>query len=145
MSWQVLKSIFIFIFYQPSSVLVMKRKMSPWAQGALAVFFCFALLFWLRGVFAAMHGLSLAAASGSCSSSWCSGFSLQWLLLLQNSGSMCTGFSGFTRAQQVHIGAQLLHGTWNPRKELNPCPLHWQVDSYSLYHQGSPPAEFLLV
>ena len=20
----------------------------------------------------------------------------------------------------------------------NPCPLHWQVDSYSLYHQGSP-------
>ena len=20
----------------------------------------------------------------------------------------------------------------------NPCPLHWQVDSYLLYHQGSP-------
>ena len=21
---------------------------------------------------------------------------------------------------------------------LNPCPLHWQADSYSLHHQGSP-------
>ena len=21
---------------------------------------------------------------------------------------------------------------------LNPCPLHWQIDSYSLYQQGSP-------
>ena len=25
-----------------------------------------------------------------------------------------------------------------PDQELNPCPLHWQVDSHPLYHQGSP-------
>ena len=28
---------------------------------------------------------------------------------------------------------------WNlPEPGLNPCPLHWQVDSYPLSHQGSP-------
>ena len=25
---------------------------------------------------------------------------------------------------------------------LNPCPLHWQVDSYPVYHQRSPPLSF---
>ena len=25
-----------------------------------------------------------------------------------------------------------------PDSGLNPCPLHWQAGSYSLYHQGSP-------
>ena len=25
-----------------------------------------------------------------------------------------------------------------PDQGWNPCPLHWQVDSYPLYHQGSP-------
>ena len=27
---------------------------------------------------------------------------------------------------------------------LNLCPLHWQVDSYPLHHQGSPSPSFLL-
>ena len=26
-----------------------------------------------------------------------------------------------------------------PDQGSNPCPLHWQADSYSPYHQGSPP------
>ena len=25
-----------------------------------------------------------------------------------------------------------------PGQGSNPCPLHWQVDSHPLYHQGSP-------
>ena len=29
-----------------------------------------------------------------------------------------------------------------PRQGLNPCPLHWQVDSYPLGHQGSPSGTF---
>ena len=36
---------------------------------------------------------SLVAASGGCSSLWCTGFSLQWLLLLQSTGSRLAGFS----------------------------------------------------
>ena len=55
-------------------------------------------------------------------------FSLRWLLLLQSTGSMHTGFSS--------CGAC---GAWIfPDQGLNLCPPHWQVDSYALYHQGSP-------
>ena len=25
-----------------------------------------------------------------------------------------------------------------PEKGSNPCPMHWQVDSYPPHHQGSP-------
>ena len=48
------------------------------------VYFLF-IYFWLRWVFVAVRGLSLVAATG--------GFSLQWLLLLQSTGSRCAGFS----------------------------------------------------
>ena len=34
-----------------------------------------------------LRGLSLVVASGGYSSLWCMGFSLQWLLLLQSTGS----------------------------------------------------------
>ena len=55
---------------------------------------------WLHQVFVAARGLSLVAASGGYSSSQCAGFSLQWLLLLRDMGSMCMGFSSCgTRAQ----------------------------------------------
>ena len=47
---------------------------------------CFLLFyFWLHWAFTAAHGLSLVAASGGCSSLWCTGFSLRWLLLLRSS------------------------------------------------------------
>ena len=42
---------------------------------------------WLRWVFVAARGLSLVVASGGYSSLRCAGFSLQWLLLLQSTGS----------------------------------------------------------
>ena len=48
---------------------------------------------WLRWVFVAARGLSLAAASGGYSSLRCAGFSLQCLLSLQSTGSRCVGFS----------------------------------------------------
>ena len=58
------------------------------------------IYFWLRWVFIAVHGLSLAAASGSYSSLLCVGFLLRQLLLLQSLGSRCAGFSSCgTRAQ----------------------------------------------
>ena len=45
-------------------------------------------------------GLSLVAVSGGYSLLWCEGFSLQWLLLLQSTGSRRVGFSSCgTRAQ----------------------------------------------
>ena len=49
------------------------------------------IYFWLRWVFVAVCGLSLVVASGGSSSLRCMGFSLQWLLLLQNTGSRHAG------------------------------------------------------
>uniref|UniRef100_A0AC11EMR1 Vav guanine nucleotide exchange factor 1 n=1 Tax=Ovis aries TaxID=9940 RepID=A0AC11EMR1_SHEEP len=46
---------------------------------------------WLLWVFVAVRWLSLAAASRGYSSSWCVGFSLRWLLLLQSTGSRHAG------------------------------------------------------
>ena len=55
--------------------------------------FIYLIYFWLRWVFVAARGLSLVAASGGYSSLRCVGFSLQWLLLLQSTGSRHEGFS----------------------------------------------------
>ena len=80
------------------------------AEGPLTLFFFnkfiylfICIYFWLRWVFVAAHGLSLVVVSGGYSSMWCTGFSLQWLLLLQSTGSRCTGFSSCS------AWAQLLH------------------------------------
>ena len=100
-----------------------------------------------------MRGLSLVVASGAYSSLKCTGFSLQWLLLLHSSGSRCTGFSGCGARAPVVVA----RGLWSagsvvvghglscstacgifPDQESNSCPLHWQADSYPLCHQGSP-------
>ena len=51
------------------------------------------IYFWLRGVFVAARELSLVVASGGYSLLQCTGFSLQWLLLLWSMGSRCVGFS----------------------------------------------------
>ena len=77
------------------------------------------IYFWLHWVFVAVHGLSLVSARGGYSSLRCSGFSLQWLLLLQSTGSRQAGFSSCgSRAVELRLsswGAQawLLRGMWD--------------------------------
>ena len=105
----------------------------------------------LHWVFVAACGLSLVAMSGGYSSLQRVGFSLQWLLLLQSTGSIDTGFSSCsTRAQQLwcassrvrglqqlwRAGSVVVHGLScsaacgiSPDQGSNPCSLHWQVDS----------------
>ena len=62
------------------------------------------IYFWLRWVFIAVRGLSLAAVSRGYSSLWCTGFSLQCLLLLWSRDSRFAGFSSCgTRAQQLWL------------------------------------------
>ena len=76
------------------------------------------IYFWLHWVFIAVHGLSLVAVSGDYSLSWCAGFSLQWLLLLQSTGSRHEGFSSCglraleRRLSSCGAWAYLLHGMW---------------------------------
>ena len=60
--------------------------------------YSFALLYfyfylWLRWVFVAARGHSLFVESMGYSSLRCTGFSLQWLLLLRSMGSRHVGFS----------------------------------------------------
>ena len=62
-------------------------------QSILMVFFKKKLYFLLCWVFIAALGLSLVAVRGGYSLVWCVSFPLQWLLLLQSTGSGCTGFS----------------------------------------------------
>ena len=117
-------------------------------------------------VFVAACGLSLVAASGGYSSLQCAGFSLWWLLLLQSSGSRHAGFSSCGEQPSVVVarglsscGSRALEcrlsscGTGLscpmacgifPDQGSNPCPLHWQVDSQALRHQGSPWKSFLI-
>ena len=49
-------------------------------------FFLSFIYFWLRWVFVAARGLSLVAVSRGCSSLWCTGFWLQWLLFVVEHG-----------------------------------------------------------
>ena len=94
------------------------------------------IYFWLRWIFVAARGLSLLVARGGYSSMRCTGFSWQWLLLLQSTGSRCTGSSSCgTRAQQLwgtglvapwHVGSSRARAqTRVPcigRQILNHCP-----------------------
>ena len=66
-------------------------------------FFFFNLLFWLHCVFAAELGLSPVVVSKDDSSSQCSGFLSQWLLLLQSTGSRVHGLQ-----QLWHTGSGVL-------------------------------------
>ena len=70
-----------------------------------------------------------------CSGSllFCMGFFLQRLLLLRGKGYRHAGFSswGLQAWLLPACGIFLDPGS-------NPCPLCWKVDSYPLYHQGSP-------
>ena len=45
------------------------------------------IYFWLRWIFIAAHGLSLAVESRDYSLLWGGGFSLRWLFLLRSTGS----------------------------------------------------------
>ena len=70
-----------------------------------------------------LWGLLLAVSVFSCCRAQVLGF---WALLVVEHGLSCSAACGIFLDQG-----------------LNLCPLHWQVDSYPLFHQGSP-AVFLI-
>ena len=83
-------------------------------------------------IFIALCGLSLVVGNRGYSSLQCVGFSLLWLLLWQSTGSRHTG-----SVVVVHgLSCSATCGIF-PDQGSNPCPLHWQADSYPLCHQGS--------
>ena len=95
---------------------------------------------WLCWVFVSVRGLSLVAASGGHSSSWCAGLSLSRPLLLRSTGSRRAGSVIVAHGPCCSAACGIF-----PDQGLNPCPLHWQADSQPLRHQGSPTAAILTV
>ena len=112
-------------------------------------FKCIYFYFWPCCISVALHRLSLVVMSRGYSSLRCMGFSLKWLLLLQSIGFRMHGLThglSSCSSQVLESGSVIVmhglscfaacgifldHGS-------NPCHLHLQVDSYSLYHQRSP-------
>ena len=88
-----------------------------------------------------MRGLSLVAASGGHSSSWCgdrsssrcASLSLSRPLLLRGTGSRRAGSVVVAHGPSRSVACGIF-----PDQGSNPCPLHWQADSQPLRHQGSP-------
>ena len=93
----------------------------------------FIFYFWLCWVFVSVRGLSLVAASGGHSSSWCAGLSLSRPLLLWSTGSRRAGSVVVAHGPSCSVACGIF-----PDQGSNPCPLHWQADSQPLHHQGSP-------
>ena len=83
---------------------------------------------WLHWVFIDAHRLSFVAASGGYSSFWCTGFSLQWLLLFQaraggtqTSGADCAGSRRCSPRLLRCMGLVAPHSVWNiPRPGVKP-------------------------
>ena len=86
-----------------------------------------------------MRGLSPVAASRGHSSSQCAGLSLSQPLLLRSTGFRRAGSVVVAHGPSCSAACGIL-----PDQGLNPCPLHWQVDSQPLRHQGSPEAIFCM-
>ena len=68
------------------------------------------------------------------------GLSLVWPLPLRSTGSGSAG-----SAAMAHGPSRSTAGGIFPDRGTNPCPLHRQVDSQPLCHQGSPKSTFYCV
>ena len=108
-----------------------------WVVGVFLLFIYLFIYFWQCWVFVSVGGLSPVAASGGHSSSWCTGLSLLWPLLLQSTGSGRAGSVVLAHGPSCSTACGIF-----PDQGLNPCPLHWQADSQPPYHQGSPVCRF---
>ena len=98
------------------------------------------IYFWLHWVFFAGCGLSLVVASGGYTLLRCMGFSLWWLLLLHSMGCRCVGSVVVAHGLQSAGSVVVAHGLSSsmacgifPDQGSNPCPLHWQVDSFFFF------------
>ena len=99
------------------------------------------LLFVLAGSLWLSLGF-LVASSRDYALLQCVGFSLQWLLLFQKTGSRAHGLSSCSSVFVAHgLSCHVACGIFL-NQGLNPCRLHWQVDSLPQSHQGSPNSLF---
>ena len=102
-------------------------------ENTSAFFFFLNESFFLFGcVGSSVQGLSLVAASGGRSSSWCAGLSLSRPLLLRSTSSRCAGSVVVAHGPSCSTAFGIF-----PDQGLNPCARPWQADSQPLRHQGT--------
>lgn len=82
----------------------------------------------------------LVALSGDYSFIAVQGLLIEWIPLLQSMDARCTGLSRCSNAGSVVVSMWLMCSmacglSWT--RGSNHIPLHCQLDSYSLYHEGS--------
>ena len=112
------------------------------AERVFVSFFFFLFIYFIFGCvgsFVSVQGLSLVAASGGHSSSWCAGLSLSWPLLLRSTGSRRTGSVIVAHGPSCSAACGIF-----PDQGSNPCPLHWQADTQPLRHPGSQDIDHIL-
>ena len=116
-------------------------RLSTTAPPGKPFFFFFNLFiyFWLCWVFVPVRGPSPAAASGGHSSSRCAGLPPSQPLLLRSTGSRHAGSAAVAHGPSRSAACGIL-----PEQGRNPYPPHWQADSQSLRHQGSPGSLLIL-
>ena len=127
-----------------SSLWLNNILMYIWYTSSLSIplvfkFYLFLFTFGCAGSSLPTHRLSLVAVIRVYSSLQSTGFSLQWLLSLQSTGSSCVGFSSCsTQAHELQLAGSVVvaHGLSCymecgifPDQGSNPCPLHWQANS----------------
>ena len=83
------------------------------------LFVCLFIYLWPCWVFVSVRGLSLVAASGGHPSSWCTGLSLSWPLLLRSKGSRCAGSVIVAHGPSCSAACGIF-----PDQSSNPFPLH---------------------
>ena len=80
---------------------------------------CFITVLYLLSSFIfALGGLSLVVAGGHYSLLWCLAFSSRWLLVLQSTGSRCSGFLGLVALCHVK-------SSWTRDRTHVPCTGRW--------------------
>ena len=126
------------VYTYPQTNRAVYIKYVPLLKNFLINLFIF-IYFWLCWVFVSVQGLSLVAASGDHSSSWCAGLSLSRPLLLRSTGSRRAGSIVVVHGPSCSAACGIF-----PDQGLNQCPLHRQADSQPLRHQGSPCTTFYM-
>ena len=138
LEWKMIKNVMRWLYQTFLRCLGEDSRGTPGQDSADQGFFFnkfiyWFIYFWVCWVFVSVRGLSLVAASGGHSSSWCTGLSLSWPLLLRSTGSRSAGSVVVAHGPSCSAACGIF-----PDQGSNLCPLHWQADSQPLCHQGSP-------
>ena len=111
----------LLVLYLNHCYKLIKLTLGKWYINIKNYFYLINLFiyFWLCWVFVSVRGLSLVAASGGHSSSWCAGLSLSRPLLLRSPGSRRAGSVVVAHGPSCSAACGIF-----PDQGSNPCPLH---------------------